>query len=149
MKSRPQAKITLITSLWHTQGYFVTLLKAPPEPQKKLYYRFNRLWKINWTSTSKIAGVQTLLRAKPEANSSEHTSKSLNSLNMWISIRKRPVLPLQSLDLARCALNDFRPLTDDWIDSIATNAPAQNYNLSWWDLVSVLSLTSPWPWRYF
>lgn len=94
---------------------------------------------------------EVFLQVKPVAKSSEHTSKSLNSnsLNMRISIRKRPVLPLQSLYLARCALNEFRPLRDDWFDSIATNAPAQNYTLYCWDLVSVFSLTSPWPWRYF
>lgn len=55
------------------------------------------------------------LQAKPVAKSSKHTSKGLksNSLNMWISFCKRPVLPLQTLYLPRCALSEFRPLRDD------------------------------------
>ncbi len=56
---------------------------------------------------------ELLLQAKPVAKSSEYTSNSLNSnsLNMRISIRKRPVLPLQSLYLAPCAFSE--PLRDD------------------------------------
>lgn len=65
---------------------------------------------------------------KPEAKSSDHTSKSLNNNWLNVSIRKKTSLAFRQSGSGLVCFH-CRPLTDDSLDSIATNAPAELHPL--------------------
>lgn len=54
-----QAEKTQMTRVWHHQGYFLRLYKAPLERQKILYDCFDRLsvspQQVNWTSCVRLS----------------------------------------------------------------------------------------------